>query len=398
LQRVRRLYQQLALRDPLTGLLDRQSFTDRCIVEMARARRAGLSFPILLCDLDHFKAINDTMGHQAGDRILRLVGNALQAATRGSDFVFRWGGDEFLVLLNVPTRSGALVAADRIRRAVRRVAEDRDVSLDLSIGVAFFPEHAETGSKLITMADRALYIAKKGGHKLHVGEEEYELNDNAVSIVFQPVVEIHGRRVVAYEALSRDPERRVEIQDVFRRYAAVGQLGELKKLIFRRQIKRAAELRLPRVFINIDFESLRSLEPFPKPEGIEVVLEISEADSLADVDAHLLTAESWRRMGYKFAIDDFGSGFVSLPFIARLIPDYIKIDGAMVAEAAGSHQFGDFLRDLVLAMRNYSKDGIIAEGIETETEFEVVRQLGIDQVQGYLTGRPAEWKDESPEG
>jgi EAL domain-containing protein (putative c-di-GMP-specific phosphodiesterase class I) len=326
------------------------------------------------------------------------VGNALQAATRGSDFVFRWGGDEFLVLLNVPTRSGALVAADRIRRAVRRVAEDRDVSLDLSIGVAFFPEHAETGSKLITMADRALYIAKKGGHKLHVGEEEYELNDNAVSIVFQPVVEIHGRRVVAYEALSRDPERRVEIQDVFRRYAAVGQLGELKKLIFRRQIKRAAELRLPRVFINIDFESLRSLEPFPKPEGIEVVLEISEADSLADVDAHLLTAESWRRMGYKFAIDDFGSGFVSLPFIARLIPDYIKIDGAMVAEAAGSHQFGDFLRDLVLAMRNYSKDGIIAEGIETETEFEVVRQLGIDQVQGYLTGRPAEWKDESPEG
>jgi diguanylate cyclase (GGDEF)-like protein len=393
-QGVRRLYQQQALRDPLTGLLNRQSFADRFAVEVARARRDGRGFPILLCDLDHFKQINDTEGHQAGDRILRLAADALQAATRGSDFVFRWGGDEFLVMLSVASRGGALVAAQRIRRAVRRVAEVEGVSLDLSVGLAFFPEHAESGSRLLSLADRALYIAKKGGHKVHVGEEEYELDESAVSIVFQPVVEIDGRLVVGYEALSRDPEGRVGIQDVFRRYAAVGQLGELKRLIFRYQVRRAAELRLSRVFINVDFESLRTLEPLAKPEGVEVVLEISEAESLVDVESNLRTAETWRGLGYKFAIDDFGSGFMSLPFIARLIPDYIKIDGTMVAEAAGSNQFGGFLRDLVMAMRNYSKDGIIAEGIETERDFEVVRQLGIDQVQGYLTGEPAPWDDE----
>ena len=104
------------------------------------------------------------------------------------------------------------------------------------------------------------------------------------------------------------------------------------------------------------------------------------------------TADSWRRLGYKFAFDDFGSGFMSLPFVARLVPEYIKVDRSTIVQATGNKQFSRFLGDLVSAMRNYSKDGIIAEGIETEEEFEVVREMGMDQVQGYLTGRPAEWE------
>ena len=384
------MYQMQALRDPLTGLFNRQSFRDRFDEEVARAKRDQRPFAIILCDLDRFKEINDTLGHQVGDEILQLVAKSTLGATRGSDRVFRWGGDEFLILVGIAARKDALIVARRIRKGVREIAESRKLPLDFSIGVALYPEHATAAKKLIRLADKALYIAKKGGDRIHVGEEEYELNERSVRMVFQPVVEIESREVMGYEALSRDPKGKLDITTLFRRYSAVGQLAELKRIIFRHQVRVAQERELKRVFINIDFETLESVDPFAKPENVEIVLEISEAESLHDVDRHLETADTWRKLGYRFAIDDFGAGFMSLPFIARLVPEYIKVDRSTIVEATKSEQFSYFLRDLVRAMRNYSKDGIIAEGIETEEEFEVVRKMGVDQVQGYLTGRPAE--------
>jgi len=371
--RIRRVYQMQALRDPLTRLFNRQSFGDRFAEHVARAKRDERPFAIILCDLDHFKEINDTLGHQVGDEILQLVAKSGLEATRGSDLVFRWGGDEFLFLISITARNDALIVARRIRNGVREIADSQQLPLDLSIGVAFYPEHATDATKLISLADKALYIAKKGGGRIHVGEEEYELNERSVKMVFQPVVDIESRDVMGYEALSRDPTGKLSITRVFQRYSAVGQLAELKRIIFQHQVRVARERELDKVFINIDFETLESVEPFAKPDDVEVVLEISEAESLYDVERHLETADKWRKLGYRFAIDDFGAGFMSLPFIARLVPEYIKVDRSTIVEATGSKQFSYFLRDLVRAMRNYSKDGIIAEGIETEEEFEVVK-------------------------
>jgi diguanylate cyclase (GGDEF)-like protein len=386
--RIRRLYQMQALRDPLTGLYNRQSFRDRFDREVSRADRDQRPLAVILCDLDRFKEINDTLGHQAGDELLRLVAKSTLAATRGSDLVFRWGGDEFLLLTSVAARQDALIIARRIRQGVRKLAAARHLPLDMSVGIAFYPEHAIAERRLIRLADKALYIAKRGGGRIHIGEEEYELNESSVEMVFQPVVEIESRDVMGYEALSRDPRRQLSISKLFQRYAAVGQLPELKRIIFQNQIRMAEAQGLSKVFINVDFETLESLEPVAKPDGIEVVLEISEAESLREVERHLETADVWRQLGYRFAIDDFGAGFMSLPFIARLVPEYIKVDRSTVVEAAESSQFSNFLRDLIQAMRNYSKDGIIAEGIETEKEYAVVRRMGVDQVQGFLTGRP----------
>jgi EAL domain-containing protein (putative c-di-GMP-specific phosphodiesterase class I) len=146
------------------------------------------------------------------------------------------------------------------------------------------------------------------------------------------------------------------------------------------------------VFINVDFKVLNQLECVPGPPGTEVILEISEAEALFDVENHLKITRKWRAQGFKFAIDDFGAGFISLPFIAQLIPDYIKMDRSTIVQAGSSHQFLKFLRDLILALRNYSKEGIIAEGIETEKELQVVRDLGIDPVQGFLFDKPHELK------
>lgn len=388
--RMRRLFERQAMRDALTGLLNRQYFSDRIGEEFARTDRSGGVFAILLCDLDHFKEVNDRHGHHTGDDVLKEVSKAVLEATRGSDQVFRWGGDEILVVLSRTTREGVLAAADRICNGVRLVSDQRGLRLDVSIGAALYPEHGQTVDALIRLADRALYIAKRGGDKIHIGEEEYRLDEHAVNVVFQAVVDQTTKEILGHEALSRDPQGKLSIGELFQRYQAVGQLNELKCLCFRLQLKAAAERRLERVFINVDFAVLDQLQVMPKPDGTEVILEISEAEALRDVERHLQTTSAWRAQGYKFAIDDFGAGFISLPFIAQLIPDYIKMDRSTIVQARSSQQFLTFLRDLVLALRNYSKEGIIAEGIETQEELQVVRDLGIGPVQGFLLARPQE--------
>lgn len=388
--RMRRLFQKQAMRDALTGLFNRRYFNERMVDEVFRAEYAGGIYAVLLCDLDHFKTLNDTQGHHIGDDVLQEVGKAVLESTRGADLAVRWGGDEILVVLTRTTRDGVLTAADRIRRGVALIGARRKIPLDVSIGAALYPDHGHSIEELVRLADRALYIAKRGGDKVHIGEEEYRLDDHSVHTVFQPVIHRTSGEILGYEALSRDPHGKLSISELFRRYQAVGQLHELKCLCFQIQLRTAASAGLHRVFINVDFAVLDHLHIIPKPPDTEVILEISEAEALHDVERHLATTDAWRAAGYKFAIDDFGAGFISLPFIARLIPDYIKLDRSTIVQARASGQFLTFLRDLVLALRNYSKEGIIAEGIETPEELQVVSDLGINPVQGYLLAKPRE--------
>jgi len=391
-RRVKRMLEINAMRDTLTGLYNRYYFEERVKEELLRSERTSQSLAILLCDVDNFKSINDTRGHQAGDEALRKVSEAVQEATRAIDLVSRWGGDEIVVVMSNVERAGILIAADRIRKKVCNIVGDPNLPLDLSIGVALYPEHGRTTDELIRMADRALYIAKRGGDKVHIGEEEYRLDENAVKIVFQPIVDTRSQQILGYEALSRDPQGKLEILELFRRYHAVGQLRELKKLCFDLQLKKAQELGLRKVFINVDFGLLASIKTIPVLTGPEVILEISESEALHDTEVFLDLAKRWRAQGFKFAIDDFGAGFISLPLVARLLPDYIKLDRSTIVQAVASEQFGKFLKDLILAFRNYSKEGIIAEGIETEKELRMANETGNYLVQGTLTGEPKEIK------
>ena len=188
--------QDLSIRDPLTNLYNRRYFNRRIEEEISRATRQKSRFALLLCDLDHFKKVNDTRSHQVGDEILKAAGQAIETVTRDVDFVFRWGGDEFVVILLVDDRQGITDAGERIRQRVMALGEEWRLPLDLSIGVASFPEHGEDSNQLICLADRALYIAKKRGDKIHIGEEEYELDDGVVHVVFQPIVDTRSEQVI----------------------------------------------------------------------------------------------------------------------------------------------------------------------------------------------------------
>jgi diguanylate cyclase (GGDEF)-like protein len=388
---------EMAIRDALTELYNRRYFGYRITEEMTRADRNQQPLAVLLCDLDHFKAINDHCGHQAGDEMLKAVARSIQDSTRGTDLVFRWGGDEILIVLGETTYEGLLIAAGRIRRGVRKVADKSHLDLDISIGIAVYPEHGRTVDELIRMADLALYIAKQERDKAHIGDGQYYLDEHSIKVVFQPIVDVQSNQVIGYEALSRDPQGDLTIQDLFKRYRGLGKLNELKRICFKLQLKRAQAVGLQKVFINVDFDLLTQLESIPKPPSMEVILEISELEALHNIENPLRIARKWREMGYKFAIDDFGAGFISLPFIAQLVPEYIKVDRSTILHALSSEVFREFLRDIVLSLKKYTTEGFIAEGIEavaegveTEKELQVVREMGIHLAQGFSLGRPQE--------
>jgi diguanylate cyclase (GGDEF)-like protein len=385
-----------AIRDSLTNLYNRRHFAERIREEIARAERERHVMVILMCDLDRFKNVNDTRGHQTGDAVLKAAAERIRGCTRGVDLVFRWGGDEIVVVLPKSSREGALIVANRIRQGVLGTARAAGLDFDVSIGAALYPDHGRDEDRLIQVADRALYIAKRHGGKVQIGDEEYRLNAQSASVVFQPVVDLRSERILGYEVLARGPSGKLSAAELFKKYRAVGKLGELKQILFTSQIGRATKLGLRKVFINVDFDVLGRLEPIPIPPGLEVVLELSEGEALRDVEGLLDVARSWRDKGYEFALDDFGAGFVSLPFLAMLVPQYVKVDRSTVLQAAASRQFRGFLKSLVQALRAYATAGIIGEGIETRQELQILNDVGISMAQGYLLGRPQELT-ESPE-
>ena len=378
----------LSVRDPLTNLYNRSYFNKRIEEEISRATRQKSRFALLLCDLDNFKKVNDTRSHQFGDEILTAAGQGIQDATRDIDFVFRWGGDEFVVILLVDDRQGIIDAGERIRERIIELGREKRFPLDLSIGVASFPQHGTDSNQLIRLADRALYIAKKRGDKIHIGEEEYELDDGVVHIVFQPIVDTLSGHVIGHEALSRSTMEDFGIQELFGKYRSIGKLLELKEICFRKQIEIAEAIALDRVFINVDFKLSEHLGRRRKPTDVEVILEISEKEALIDIEHHLAVTQEWRAEGFKFAFDDFGVGFISLPFLADLEPEYIKLDRLTILQAVASDEFREFLNHVVLGLRQYARQGIVAEGIESEEELAVAKQVGIHLVQGYLFGEP----------
>lgn len=388
---------EIAIRDPLTHLYNRDYFNYRIKGEMDRADQNQQTLAILVCDLDHFQSVNHNCGRHSGDKILRAVSRSIQGATRGTDLAFRWGGDEILIILGETTHHGLIIAAERIRSGVRKIADKAHLTLDISIGIAVYPEHGKTVDELIHVADQALIISKQGKDKIQIGNVEKYLDDHSIKVVFQPIVDVRSDEIVGHEALSRDPEGCLTIQDLFRKYELFGKLKALKAICFKLQLQKAEEAGLKRLFINVDFGLLNLLESIPKPQGIEVILEISELEALHDIEDLLRVARKWRGEGYKFALDDFGAGFISLPFIAQLVPEYIKVDRSTILHALSSEVFRTFLKDIVLSLGKFTTEGFIAEGIEavaegieTENEFEVVKEIGIYLAQGFSLGMPEE--------
>ena len=382
---------RLSSRDSLTNLYNRNQLAVHLQDMMTYAQNHNEPLTLLMADIDRFKEINETLGYQYGDRALKIIADGIQSAlvSEGEDpnlspRLFRSGGDEFSIILPQATVEKAMQQAVLIRHAVQEASKKVYFPLDISIGAAFYPGPSYSTDQLIVLANRSLLLAKKSVERICIGDRGDIYDSNRMDIIFEPIVKLSEGRIIGYEALSRDASGKIGIQELFKKYAEWGQLSEFKSACFVSQLKKAKEIGLAQVFLNVDSHLLAQCEWILKPPDLDVVLEISESESLQDFEKYLALAAQWKDKGFRFAIDDFGAGFISLPFLSRLNPDYIKIDRSVVLQAVASSRFRTFVKGLVTSLQRDNTSIIIAEGIEQETELNIIRDMDIDLIQGYL--------------
>jgi diguanylate cyclase (GGDEF)-like protein len=411
----------VAITDSLTGIANRLWFHDRLGNALAQSRRRGHCTGLLRIDLDEFKAINDSLGHEAGDMVLIAVGKALRGATRAPDAVGRLGGDEFAVaLLDIAGPSTAVDMARRVLAALETpvIFQGHLVSVRASIGIAVSDDTTIAADELLRRADVAMYAAKRGGRgrcqlyspELDTAALTAELrgavDDDQLVIHYQPIVELGTGRTLGVEALVRwqHPTRGLLPPGEFIPLAEEsGVIVGLGAAVIRQachQVRdwsgRFSWARGLSLFVNLSPRQLRhpslvsevtAVLRQTRVEPSQLVLEITEGSLVRDEPATIAKIDSLRGLGVRFAIDDFGTGFSSLSYLKRLPIDILKIDASFTADLLRSE------RDLVLGQtivqlgRALGME-VVLEGIETTEQLDALRQIPGLRGQGYRLARP----------
>ncbi len=417
-----RALQRAALRDPLTGLVNRAAFADELRRTIERAQRAGRSFALLLLDLDHFKEINDSAGHQAGDLLLRQVSRRLREQVRQSDVLGRLGGDEFAVILDASESViDSIALAERLVKAVARpfYVAGVEAHVGASIGIATYPQDARAADQLLARADMALYAAKAAGRgrwllydpqlqeaatARRVLEEELRaaIRDGQFGLLYQPLVRVGDLQLCGFEALIRwqHPTRGLIEPEHFIPFAERNRLIQpITEWALGRALDDIANLplglidRLP-VAVNIStqlfdqdglvdtVERIRG----PRQPELRLILEITEG-ALAEYEHATEVLREMRRLGVQVAIDDFGIGYSSLARLKGLPLDVLKIDRSFVNALPGGG--ADWaITDSIVRLASSLGMATVAEGVETIEQLRGVADLGCSQAQGYLLASP----------
>jgi diguanylate cyclase (GGDEF)-like protein len=413
----------LAFRDPLTKLSNRALFRERVEQALYSNGAATGSLAVLFIDLDNFKAVNDTFGHNIGDRLLVDVAARLLHTTRGCDTVARLGGDEFGILLDGDEGSDCVAVAERAVASLHRpfTVEGRVIHVGASIGLAYATD-GETADELLRNADVAMYAAKEGGkgcYRVFAPEMHAALLDRAeletalrsalqheeFALEFQPIVELASESITGYEALARwrNPRRGNVPPAVFVPLAEeCGVILDLGRWVLREACREAArwEQMLPAVpitvSVNVSSHQLEhdgfvaELTDVLADAGLSagrLVLEITESVIMRDSALNLERLRQLKRLGVRLAIDDFGTGFSSLAYLQRFPVDVIKIDKAFVKSVAISANDEALARTIIM-LSDTLRLTTVAEGIEYRDQQETLRALGCDLGQGFLFSRP----------
>jgi diguanylate cyclase (GGDEF)-like protein/PAS domain S-box-containing protein len=414
--------QRLANFDPLTGLPNRSLLLDRLEQATRVAQRSGELVAVLFIDLDQFKQVNDTLGHAAGDELLRKVADRLRKSCREEDTFGRLGGDEFLVIMQrLPSHTGAAVLANNLVRELEQPFElqRREIYVGGSIGISLFPRDAQDVETMIKHADVAMYQAKRN-RQLRVYFYSEEMNARALErlelgseirravereefeLHFQPKVEVASGRVAGVEGLLRwrSPTRGLVPPAVFIPILEeTGLIAVVGRMVLARACKQANEWRSLgfgriQVAVNVSPAQLKSealvedvqmaLEASGLPAG-DLQLEITESLLFDDFEqASSLLAKMTAR-GISIALDDFGTGYSSLGSLHNLPVNCVKIDRSFV------HALGNSKSTIVAAIINVAHTlgmKVVAEGVETEAQRAILESLGCEELQGYLVARP----------
>ncbi|MCU7725496.1 EAL domain-containing protein [Actinoplanes sp. KI2] len=419
-----------AYTDSLTGLPNRAMFRNR--LKEAVAAHDDLPATVLLLDLDDFKLVNDNLGHSAGDELLTTIADRLRAQVRPGDVLARLGGDEFAILIRDLDPADASSLAERLLEAAYEPVRlaSRDITCSLSIGIATSVcEPGVSGlvcaDQLLGNADLAMYAAKRAGRNTYavfdptmtisVLEEaqqradlEHALEHEEFRVHYQPVVDMHTQRLTAVEALVRWQHPRDGLLGPYHFIAgaeANGLIVPLGRWVLREACAQLARWRAEspdaaeiKVNVNLSARQFQyaglvdDVAAALADAGLDpasLTLEITESMLMVDIEAAKETLHALRRLGVRLAIDDFGTGYSSLSYLKQLPVDVIKIDKTFVDEVDVDED-DVALVDAVAGLSQALKMQTVAEGIETNAQWETLRRIGINQGQGYLFSKPIE--------
>ena len=414
----------LADHDALTGLPNRRRFEADMAQHQALCARYGPRGALLLIDLDHFKEVNDTLGHAAGDHLIASTGRILRDGVRTSDTVARLGGDEFAVLLPEADEASAETVAAHLVQQVREhcsALEGAHRRVTASIGVVSFDAATAHEGDVLALADMLMYDAKDAGRDGYVlltsaehrhprlgarmewrDRIEHALEHDLFEIHLQPILDVARDEVTRAEALVRlhDGDELVSPGEFVYIAELTGLAPALDSWVLRRSIALLAQLREHdpgfTLEVNVSAYSIgdpgveRVLVDALAEFGVDpsaLVVEVTETAAVRDVAAARGFGERLQALGVHFALDDFGAGYGSFYYLKHLVFDYVKIDGEFVTDAARSPLDRQLLRSIVDVARNLGK-GTIAEFISDTEVFELVRELGVDYAQGHHVGPP----------
>ena len=415
---------RLASYDELTGLPNRARFLEELGSRITHASGAPGEVSVMFVDLDRFKAVNDSLGHAAGDKLLRVIAGRLRHAVRERDMVARLGGDEFVVLLgNGGDERTLQMIAQRLLEQIERPVPlgDRPVHVSGSIGIASYPEDGDTADELVRNADTAMYLSKESGkatfrhftpelaekqRQEYVLEEELRraIVENELRLVYQPILDAQDLTCSGVEALIRwqHPARGLLTPNHFLDIAEdTGLLVPIGRWVLRTACQqlatwRAEGLVVPSCAVNLSLkqfasptlvEDVRSALADAGIDGASLEVEITESQMMADPEGVQAILLELRALGVRVAIDDFGTGYSSLAYLKRLSAHTLKVDRSFVRGLPDDKEDVAIMR-AVLALGHSVGMEIVAEGVETEEQLAFLRHLECDRVQGYLLGRP----------
>ncbi|MFC1747789.1 EAL domain-containing protein [Pseudomonadota bacterium] len=412
-----------AYHDPLTELPNRLLFKDRLEQAITHARRSSTVLAVMFIDIDHFKRLNDTQGHQVGDQFLQLISSELRGLLREEDTVSRFAGDEFTILLAANNNlEHAVIVAQKILNLFSKPFQikNNEVYLGVSIGIACYPNDGNNPDMLIKNADTAMYHAKENGrNRFQVFEQEMEirikqrvsleselrkaLGNDQLDIHYQPIVNLHSRKITSIEALLRwdnankevSPEQFIPIAE------ESGLIVPIGKWVLQQTCRRISEWQIDdvtglAVSVNISARQFREKELLTTIERIlieteinpeQLHIEITETSVMEDMDRSIAILNGLKELGIQILLDDFGTGYSSLTCLQRFPVDVLKLDHTFIHSI---DQDADAAR-LAAGIISMAKDlrlEVVAEGVENEAQLKFLEDHGCDMVQGYLFHKP----------
>jgi diguanylate cyclase (GGDEF)-like protein/PAS domain S-box-containing protein len=412
-----------AIHDPLTGLPNRLLFVDRLRRALSSMDTEGRT-AVLFLDLDHFKVINDSLGHSAGDRLLVTIADRLRTAVRPNDTVARFGGDEFTVLCHgVPDEDAATEIADRVAAAVAKpvMLSEGEVYVTASVGIALSGGDMETPETLLRNADAAMYSAKDHGRArverydavsrdhavsiLRTGNELHRaLERGEMSVFYQPIMSLETQRIAGFEALLRwqHPERGLVGPDQFVGLAEeTGLVVPIGGWVLEQACRQAAAWHQQGAPITISVNlSPRQLAEPTLPETVarvlhrtgvdpdRVWLEITESTLMRDAESAVSVLHALTALGVHLSVDDFGTGYSSMTYLKRFPVEALKVDRSFV-DGLGRETEATAICTAIVSLAHALGMRAVAEGVETHEQLASLRTLGCELAQGYLFGRPA---------